>query len=109
MRSVFRCSTDSSQRLRQVLAVRLPRPDVAGGELEDAEAEVAREHWVLFPDLLPGTAQAFFGQFGDVARLAEFVAEVGSDLLVFVVRIEWLRELNKDVAAVAAVRCILLP
>ena len=39
--------------------------------------------WVLFPDLLPGTAQAFFGQFGDVAGLAELVAELGGSFLVF--------------------------
>ena len=30
------------ERFGKVLAVRLPRPDVAGGQLEDAEAEVAR-------------------------------------------------------------------
>ena len=55
--------------LGEVVAVRLPRPDVAAGELEDAEAEVAREQRVLLPNLLPGPAQAFFGQFGDGARL----------------------------------------
>ena len=55
------------KRLRKIVAVRFPGPDVAGGELEDAEAEVAREHRVLFPNLLAGTAQAFLGQFGDVA------------------------------------------
>ena len=32
------------QRLVEVVAVRLPRADVAGVELEDAEAEIAREH-----------------------------------------------------------------
>lgn len=37
-----------------VLAVRLPRPNVAAGKLEDAEAEVAREQWVLLPNLPEG-------------------------------------------------------
>ena len=59
------------ERFGEVLAVRLPRPNVAGGKLEDAEAEVARKHRVFFPNLLPGTAQAFFGQFGNVARFAK--------------------------------------
>ena len=36
-------------------------------------------------NLLPGPAQAFFGQFGDVARLAELVADQ-RQLLVFVLR-----------------------
>jgi hypothetical protein len=49
----------------EVRAVWLPRPDVAAGQLEDAEAEVAREQGVFLPNLLPGLAQAFFGQFGD--------------------------------------------
>ena len=62
------------ERLREVLAVRFPRPNVTGGQLEDAEAEVAGKQRVLFPNLLAGTAQAFFGQFGDGAGFAEFVA-----------------------------------
>ena len=74
----------SSSVCARFVAVRLPRPDVAGVELEDAEAEVAREHRVLVLDLLPGAAQAFFGQFGDGAGLAELVAEVCSGLLVLV-------------------------
>jgi hypothetical protein len=37
----------------ELVAVRLPRLDVAAGELEDAEAEVAREQRVLRPNLLP--------------------------------------------------------
>ena len=40
----------------ELVAVWVPRPDVAAGELEDAEAEVAREQRVLLPNLLPGTA-----------------------------------------------------
>ena len=84
VRSVFRCSTDSMQRLCKVLAVRLPRPDVAGVELEDAEAEVARKHRVLFLDLLSGAAQAFFGQFGDVAGLPKLIAELRGCLLLFI-------------------------
>ena len=46
------------QRLLEVVAVRFPRPDVAGVELEDAEAEVAGEHWVLRLDLLRSAAEA---------------------------------------------------
>ena len=99
VRSVFRCSADSSSVFGKVLAVRFPRPDVAGGELEDAEAEVAREQRVLFFDLLPSPAQAFFGQFGDIAGLAEFVAEFGGNLLLFALRVERLRKLNENIAS----------
>ena len=53
----------------EALAVRVPGPDVAGGELENAEAQVAREQRVLLPNLLPGSSEAFFGQFGDSAWL----------------------------------------
>ena len=62
------------ESLGKLLAVRPPRPDVAAGQLEDAEAEVACEQRLLFPHLLPNAAQAFFGQLGDGAGLAEFVA-----------------------------------
>ena len=46
------------------------------------EAEVTCEHRVLVLDLLRGATQALLGELGDVARLGELVAELGSDLLL---------------------------
>ena len=45
--------------LRKAVSVRLPRLDVAAGQLEHAEAEIASEQRVLSPNLLAGAAQAF--------------------------------------------------
>ena len=83
------------QRTFEIVAVRLPRADVGGIELEDAEAEVACEHRVLVLDLLCGAAEAFLGEFGESARFAELVAEVSGSLLVFVPWIKGFRKLHK--------------
>ena len=91
----------------ELLAVRLPRPDIAAGKLEDAESEVALELRVLLTNLLPGPAQALFGQFGDGAGLAEFVAKLSRRFLFFIVGIKRLGKLDEDVASVAAVGDVL--
>ena len=44
------------QAIDELVAVGLPRPDIAAVELEDAEAEVTREQRVLPADLLPSSA-----------------------------------------------------
>ena len=95
------------QRLVEVVAVRLPRADVTGVELEDAEAEVACDIGILVLDLLRGSAETFLGQFGDIARLAELVAEIGRSLLIDVLRVEWLGQLNENVPASTAVDRVL--
>src|SRR5690606_15944500 len=84
------------ERLVKVVAVGLPRADVAGIELEDAKAEVAREHRILVLDLLRRAAEALLGELGDVARLAERVAESCSNCLVRVSGIKWLWELDQN-------------
>ena len=47
--------------LVEIIAVRHPRANIAGVELEDTEAKVACKHWVVVFDLLRGTAKAFLG------------------------------------------------
>jgi hypothetical protein len=49
------------EALGEVLAVRVPLADVCGIQLENTEADIAREERVLLFDLLSGPAQAFFG------------------------------------------------
>jgi hypothetical protein len=61
------------QRLHKVIAVRIPRPDVTGRELEDTETKIAREHRVFFANLVPSTPQALLGQFSDGARFTKLV------------------------------------
>ena len=96
------------QRPFQVVTVRFPGADVGGVELEDAKAEVAREHGILVLDLLCGAAEAFFGKFSDVAGFAELIAKISGDFLVLGVGIERFRELHKDIAVVPLGNCVLL-
>jgi hypothetical protein len=44
-----------------LVAVWVPLQDVCGVQLEDAEAEVAREQRIFLFDFLSGAAQALFG------------------------------------------------
>src|SRR5690606_9475217 len=83
------------QRLLEVVAVGLPRADVAGVELEDTKAEVTGVRRVLVLDLLRGSAEALLGQLGDVARFAKLVAKSRSSCLVGIIGIERLWELNQ--------------
>ena len=71
----------------EVGADRVPRLDVAAIQLEDAEAEVAWEHWVLVANLLPGAAQAFPRYLGEIVerrnnyrfgQLVEYVASIAT-------------------------------
>src|SRR5690606_13084395 len=96
------------ERLAKVIAVRLPCTDVAGIELEDTEAEVARVRRVLVLDLLRGAAEALLGQLGDVARLADFIAKACTSLLLSIGRIKGLRELHYHKGPFALIFCIKL-
>ena len=95
------------QCLGQIVAVRLPSLDIAGVELENAKAIVSCKHRILVFNLFTGTAEAFFGYFGNVPRLAKFVAKIGGDLLVFIVGVKGFRKLDKDAAAIAAISGVL--
>ena len=77
------------QRFSEIGPVRFPCADVAAGQLEDAETEVARKEGVLFFDFLPGTTESFFGYLGDIAGLAKLIAEVGDGFLLAIVWIKW--------------------
>src|SRR5271165_5360724 len=79
----------------EIRAVRFPRSNVTAGELEHAEAEVAREQRVLLPNLLPNATQPFFGQLGDGARFLQIVTQLRGKPLLVLVGIKSLGQLNK--------------
>src|SRR5262245_11738525 len=91
------------ERLRQVVAVRLPRSDVAGVELEDAETKIAREHRVLILDLSGGPEKTFSGQLGDTTGPLQLIAEGGSGPLIVVLGVKRLGKLDEEVVTIASV------
>ena len=89
----------------KVLSVGVPGMDIARVELEDAEAEIACEHRVLSLNLRASTSKSLLGHFSDVRGLLASQNSLLPSGRVF--GIKWLRKLDKDEPAFAAVRRIL--
>jgi hypothetical protein len=74
--------------LREVFTVRLPRPDVAAGQLEDAEAEVARKQRILFPEACSRRGGGVLWLVQRWCGVCRDSRRIQRQLSIFIVRVE---------------------
>ena len=95
------------QSLREIVAIRIPGPDVGVVKFEDPEAGVAREHRIFGFYFGSGAAQALFGEFCDGAWFTELAAKISGSLLILILWIEWFWKLDENIATTSTVSSIL--